>query len=102
MRDKNVHNAVTGSMWASSLLFSLVQELASLWSPETTSMDGRSHLLDALVRTCVQSHSLAEAVASSRVHVYNKLAARIEELGLPAAVDAKPVLDVSSFPSPPS
>ena len=46
--------------------------------------------------------SLAEAAASSRVHAYNKLAARIEELGLPAAVDAKPVLDVSSFPSHPS
>ncbi|TBU26378.1 hypothetical protein BD311DRAFT_762796 [Dichomitus squalens] len=73
LRDKNVHSVVTGSMWASSLLFSLVQELTALWNPENTSID--------------------EATASSRVHAYNKLAARVEELGLQAAVDAKPILD---------
>lgn len=36
--------------------------------------------------------------ASRRVATYNRLAARIEELGLPAAVDAKPILDVRIVP----
>ena len=42
--------------------------------------------------------SFAAVAASSLVEAYNKFAARIEELGLPAAVDVKPILDVSSFP----
>ncbi|PIL30884.1 hypothetical protein GSI_07053 [Ganoderma sinense ZZ0214-1] len=65
LREKTVHNLVTGSVWATSLLFSLIQELTVLWA----------------------------VAASSRVAAYNKFVARIEELGLPAAVDAKPVLD---------
>jgi tRNA nucleotidyltransferase (CCA-adding enzyme) len=32
--------------------------------------------------------------ASARIRLYNRFMSRIEELGLPAAVDAKPVLDV--------
>ncbi|KAI0757417.1 hypothetical protein C8Q80DRAFT_1133528 [Daedaleopsis nitida] len=73
MREKNVHNPVSGSHWASSVLFALVQELVALWKDGAGSID-------------------VEA-ASLRVEAYNRLAARIEELGLPGAVDAKSVLD---------
>lgn len=34
LRDKNVHNPHTGSYWATSLFFSLVQELTPLWNFE--------------------------------------------------------------------
>ncbi|CDO70920.1 hypothetical protein BN946_scf184829.g28 [Trametes cinnabarina] len=71
LREKTVHNPVTGSYWATSLLFSLVRELTALWTDE---------------------HLNSEA-ASQRVAAYNKLASRIEELKLPPAVDAKPILD---------
>ncbi|OSD05776.1 hypothetical protein PYCCODRAFT_1443155 [Trametes coccinea BRFM310] len=73
LREKSVHNPVTGSHWATSLLFSLVQELAALWT------DG--------------NHALDVDAASKRIAAYNKLASRIEELNLPPAVDAKPILD---------
>ncbi|KAI0719119.1 hypothetical protein C8T65DRAFT_636843 [Cerioporus squamosus] len=73
LRERNVHNYVNGSMWASSLLFALVQELTALW-------DGDAACIDV-------------ETASSRVAVYNKFVARVEELGLPAVVDAKPILD---------
>ncbi|KAJ8488681.1 hypothetical protein ONZ51_g3411 [Trametes cubensis] len=73
LREKNVHNPVTGSVWSTSLLFSLVQELASIWSDDASVLD-------------------VEA-ASKCIDAYNKLAQRIEELNLPSAVDAKPILD---------
>ncbi|RDX56319.1 hypothetical protein OH76DRAFT_1414683 [Lentinus brumalis] len=73
LRERNVHNSVSGSMWASSLLFALVQELTALWTGDAASID-------------------VEA-ASSRISAYNKFVARVEELDLPAVVDAKPILD---------
>ncbi|KAI8983356.1 hypothetical protein BD414DRAFT_515839 [Trametes punicea] len=73
LREKNVHNSVTGSMWATSLLFSLVQELTALWANDANTVD-------------------VEA-ASRRIAAYNRFASRIEELRLPDAVDAKPILD---------
>ncbi|KAI0638969.1 hypothetical protein C8Q77DRAFT_1078625 [Trametes polyzona] len=73
LREKTVHNPATGSVWSTSLLFSLVQELTDLWSDGAQTID-------------------AEA-ASKRIEVYNKLVARIEELDLPSAVDAKSILD---------
>ncbi|KAI0367514.1 hypothetical protein BV20DRAFT_1054794 [Pilatotrama ljubarskyi] len=73
LRDKLVHNPATGSTWATSLLFSLVQELVALWSNDGSTFD-----VDA---------------ASKRIAAYNQFATRIEELALPAAVDARPILD---------
>ncbi|KAI0825228.1 hypothetical protein BC628DRAFT_1320460 [Trametes gibbosa] len=73
LREKNVHNPATGSFWATSLLFSLIQELTALWGDDANAID-------------------AEA-ASKRIEAYNKLAARIEELGLAEAVHAKSILD---------
>lgn len=40
MREKSVHNANTGSFWATSLLFSLVQELVPLFNVELEKFDG--------------------------------------------------------------
>jgi tRNA nucleotidyltransferase (CCA-adding enzyme) len=42
LRDKSVHNALTGSHWSSSLLFALVQDLVRIWNAETDEMDGMS------------------------------------------------------------
>lgn len=41
LRTKSVHNVNTGSHWTSSLLFSLVRELAVLWDAERDVFDGR-------------------------------------------------------------
>ncbi|KAH9891118.1 hypothetical protein C8Q73DRAFT_651598 [Cubamyces lactineus] len=73
LREKNVHNPVTGSMWSTSLLFSLVQELVSTWPDDANDLD--------------------VGAASKYIAAYNKLADRIEELDLPPAVDAKPIVD---------
>ncbi len=40
MREKSVHNPNTGSFWASSFLFSLVQELVPFWDPIKGGLDG--------------------------------------------------------------
>lgn len=40
LREKNVHNPISGSFWATSLLFSLVQELTTLWGDNSHSLDG--------------------------------------------------------------
>ncbi|KAH9850667.1 hypothetical protein C2E23DRAFT_734552 [Lenzites betulinus] len=74
LREKNVHNPVSGSSWATSLLFSLIQELTALWADDASAIDGTSP-------------------ASKRIEAYNKFATRIEELGLAEAVDAKSILD---------
>ncbi|GBE78504.1 CCA tRNA nucleotidyltransferase, mitochondrial [Sparassis crispa] len=73
LREKVVHNPNIGSTWSISLLFSLVQELVPLWDIERDEFDAEE--------------------ATKRVIAYNELVARIEELKLPAAVDAKPILD---------
>lgn len=79
LRDKAVHYPITGSHWTSSLLFSLVQELVEC----CTSLD----------------EGLAVSTASEKITVYNNFVQRVVELGLTAAVDAKPLLDVRlSFP----
>ncbi|KAI0651437.1 hypothetical protein C8Q79DRAFT_899091 [Trametes meyenii] len=72
LREKSVHNPVMGSHWATSMLFSLVQELTALWTGDT---------------------STPGYAASKRISAYNRLVARIEELDLPQAVDAKSILD---------
>lgn len=41
LREKNVHNPNTGSFWATSLLFSLVQELIPAWNNVTAQLDGK-------------------------------------------------------------
>ena len=95
LREKNVHNPVSGSHWASSLLFALSQELATLWSDGAASIDGEN-----VLSPCARSPGstlifyITVETASSRIAAYNRFAARIEELGLPAAVDAKPIVDV--------
>ena len=40
LRERNVHNPVSGSHWASSLLFALIHELGELWVPGAESIDG--------------------------------------------------------------
>ncbi|KAI0761691.1 hypothetical protein BD413DRAFT_616900 [Trametes elegans] len=73
LREKNVHNHLAGSVWSISLLFALVQELTALWGDD--------------------AHALDVDAASRRIAAYNQFAARIEELDLPKAVDAKSILD---------
>ncbi|KAI0700413.1 hypothetical protein BC835DRAFT_1404849 [Cytidiella melzeri] len=73
LREKSVHNANTGSFWATSLLFSLVQELVPAWD--------------------VIENRLDEKAATRRIESYNTFVSRVEELGLHDAVDARPLLD---------
>ncbi|PBK76666.1 hypothetical protein ARMSODRAFT_1078769 [Armillaria solidipes] len=73
LRQKLVHNPSTGSHWTSSLLFSLVRELGVLYDASSDTIDAEG----------------AEKV----IRVYNDFAARIEELDLLGAADAKTLLD---------
>ncbi|KAI0935817.1 hypothetical protein AcV5_004134 [Taiwanofungus camphoratus] len=74
LRNDAVHNpSRTGSTWPTSLLFSLVQDLVPLWDATHERFDSDE--------------------AAKRIGAYNAFVSRIEELGLPALVDAKPMLD---------
>ncbi|GLB36528.1 putative tRNA nucleotidyltransferase poly(A) polymerase family protein [Lyophyllum shimeji] len=73
LREKAVHNANTGSDWATSLLFSLVQELVPLYDFANDTID-------------------VEA-ATKIIETYNAFIAKVDELDLPRTVDAKPLLD---------
>ncbi|KAG6896741.1 hypothetical protein C0992_006403 [Termitomyces sp. T32_za158] len=73
LREKAVHNPNTGSHWATSLLFSLIQELVPLYNLTNDTLD-------------------AEA-ASRIVQTYNTFMTKIEELDLPGTVEARPILD---------
>lgn len=76
MREKEVHNVQTGSFWATSLLFSLVQELVPIWLHRTeTRMQGTNAVIEK----------------------YNAFVSRAEALGLLSAVDAPPILSVSIY-----
>ncbi|KZP15234.1 hypothetical protein FIBSPDRAFT_750637 [Athelia psychrophila] len=73
LRDKFVHNPNTGSHWTTSILFSLVQELTPFYDAEKDQLNVEE--------------------ASVIIQTYNTFVQRIEELGLPKDVDAKPMLD---------
>jgi hypothetical protein len=44
LRDKSVHNPNTGSNWASSTFFSLVQELVPFYDVTNDTLDGKGPL----------------------------------------------------------
>ncbi|KAK0208895.1 hypothetical protein DFS33DRAFT_1254396 [Desarmillaria ectypa] len=71
LRQKSIHNPSTGSHWTSSMLFSLVRELGPLYDPSSDAIND------------------AEKV----IRVYNEFTARIEELDLLGAADARTLLD---------
>ncbi|PCH33236.1 hypothetical protein WOLCODRAFT_159930 [Wolfiporia cocos MD-104 SS10] len=73
LREKSVHWQPSGSHWSSSMLFSLVQDLVSLWDTSNGQLDIE--------------------VATKRIEAYNAFSRRIEELELPLLVDKKPILD---------
>ncbi|KAG5652005.1 hypothetical protein H0H81_006620 [Sphagnurus paluster] len=73
LREKAIHNPNTGSHWATSLLFALVQELVEVY-------DFASDTLDV-------------GAATEIINTYNTFTEKIEELGLPDTLDAKPLLN---------
>ncbi|THH04155.1 hypothetical protein EW145_g5734 [Phellinidium pouzarii] len=73
LRTKSVHNMNSGSHWSSSLLFSLVQELAVLWKADKDEFDIKQ--------------------AATVIHRYNRFLERVEELNLPNSINDKPLLN---------
>ncbi|OCH92693.1 hypothetical protein OBBRIDRAFT_726351 [Obba rivulosa] len=73
LREKAVHNPNTGSMWTTSLLFSLVQNLVPLYDLTNGKLD--------------------EHGANQLIQSYNAFASRVDELALQSMVEAKPILD---------
>ncbi|EMD41526.1 hypothetical protein CERSUDRAFT_79137 [Gelatoporia subvermispora B] len=73
LREKAVHNPITGSMWATSLLFSLVQHLVPLYD--------------------VANDRIDEEAAGLLIRAYNTFTSRVDELGLQSMVEARPILD---------
>ncbi|KIY45512.1 hypothetical protein FISHEDRAFT_76687 [Fistulina hepatica ATCC 64428] len=73
LRERAIHSPLNGTHWSLSLLFSLVTELSQKFQVDSGFAD------------------VDEAI--SIVNTYNKFAARIEELGLTTAADARPILD---------
>ncbi|KZT55979.1 hypothetical protein CALCODRAFT_436382 [Calocera cornea HHB12733] len=72
LRNSSVHDHVKGAHWEDSMAFSLVQDLIPYWDLHAGSLDdGAEQVLRA----------------------YELFVARIEALGLPAAIEEKPRLD---------
>lgn len=94
LRNDAVHNpSRTGSTWPTSLLFSLVQDLVPLWDATHERFDCQSHQHILSYEARIDASDPADE-AAKRIGAYNAFVSRIEELGLPALVDAKPMLDV--------
>ena len=97
LRDKWVHNPNTGTHWAVSILFALVQELACLYDPVLDHLDGKRSLPCSFLDSPVLFLFLfAVEVATRCIEAYNAFVDRIEELNLPGVVEARPILDVRS------
>ncbi|KAI9445557.1 hypothetical protein H4582DRAFT_1806222 [Lactarius indigo] len=73
LRQSSVHNALVGTHWTTSLLFSLIQDLVDCYDPSEDKFNTES--------------------AADVIGKYNDFANRVEELGLQEEVDAKPILD---------
>ncbi|KAF8531004.1 hypothetical protein JB92DRAFT_2854526 [Gautieria morchelliformis] len=73
LRDKRVHNKNTGSHWTSSVLFSLVQELVTLWDPVKDTFDVDS--------------------ANETISLYDTFVSKLEDLRLQSSLDDRPILD---------
>ena len=54
LRDKWVHNPNTGTHWAVSILFALVQELACLYDPVLDHLDGKRSLSRSFLDSSVE------------------------------------------------
>jgi tRNA nucleotidyltransferase (CCA-adding enzyme) len=91
LRDKCVHEANKGSFWATSLLFSLIQELTPLWDFEQQALDSTYKPLGLSMLT-LKFYVVSQA--AKRIEAYNAFVTRVEELDLPSAVDASPLLNV--------
>ena len=94
LREKCVHNPNTGSHWTTSILFSLVQELAPLYDVTRNKFDGGNKRIRSIL---VLTYSQPEQRSTKIIQMYNNFASKIEELGLETAADAKPIIDVRSF-----
>lgn len=76
LREKDIHNPLTGTHWTSSLLFSLVQELLPAYTFAEDALD-----VDEAAKT---------------IKIFNAFVLRIEELALTDAPELKPLLKVST------
>jgi tRNA nucleotidyltransferase (CCA-adding enzyme) len=94
LRQKVVHNPMTGSEWTSSLLFSLVVELIPLCETIEEGLRGVYHSLVGLLVLC-NFLCFSAPEATKVIETYNAFVSRVEELGLNNAVDLKHLLDVS-------
>lgn len=95
LREKCVHNPNTGSHWTTSLLFSLLQELVPLYDVEKDDLNGMQSQT-YFSRNPMSLTVILVEKATERIELYNKFVTRVEELELPASLDAKSLLDVSS------
>src|ERR1700733_15898738 len=94
LKDKSVHNSNTGSHWSSSLLFSLVQDLMSAWNEASEQIEGLTSPFAGGPTSLRTFSSFAENSAKELVEIYNVFVSKVEQLNIPSALDAKPLLDV--------
>ncbi|KAL5535282.1 CCA1 [Sanghuangporus sanghuang] len=73
LRTKSVHNANTGSHWTSSILFTIIRELTTLWDASKDTFDVER--------------------AAPIVDRFNRFLQRVQELKLPDSIDDKPLLN---------
>ena len=100
LRDKNIHNELTGTHWTTSLLFSLVQDLVETIHPDdgkylAENVDCKSdfYLISKLYAHRSWLYSLAEK-AGAVVDTYNTFFSKVVELDLPSSFRKKSILDV--------
>ena len=98
LRNKAVHNFNVGAHWSISLLFSLVQDLIPHYDVLCDRLDGmwRNHLLKP---SSSDNHLLPVSSAAELIEAYNTFVTKIERLGLPDSLNAKPLLDVRAVVS---
>jgi hypothetical protein len=78
------------------LLFSLVQELVNSYDPTEDPYDGElSQILPPQSPGLKRWHCFLVQLANGRIILYNTFVERVEELRLPAVINAKPILNVS-------
>jgi tRNA nucleotidyltransferase (CCA-adding enzyme) len=93
LRDKTVHNPIVSSHWTTTLLFSLLQELVPLYDAVN---DEFNCTYKGSIRRYILVYISTAASAVKLIERYNAFVHRVEELKLPAAIDAKPILGVRS------
>jgi tRNA nucleotidyltransferase (CCA-adding enzyme) len=96
LRDPSINDATTDTHWSTSLLFSCILDILPLYK-QTGNLQGNALFNWSVLSSTAESPLPVISLDLGVLEVidrYNAFVNRIEELGLPAAIQEKPRLDV--------